>query len=145
MAGALAGLGGRAGRRAATTGWLAIALHSALFNHPIKRLVRRQRPALDRVPPRRHPATTTTTHAFPSGHTGSAVAFSVGVTGVHPAAAAPLAAACALIGYSRVHAGVHHPSDVAAGAVTGGLAGLLARRLLPRLRRRVSRSRDGAH
>jgi membrane-associated phospholipid phosphatase len=32
---------------------------------------------------------------------------------------APVLALCALIGWSRVYLGVHHPSDVLGGAVAG--------------------------
>ncbi len=125
-AGVLAGFGGPRGRRAAARGWLAIAVHSAVLNQPIKRLVGRERPDLDLVPLDRHPATTTTTHAFPSGHTGSAVAFTVAAGRVWPALTVPCAAVAAAVGYSRIHAGMHHPSDVVAGALTGAVAGRAA-------------------
>ena len=126
VAGALAGVGGTRGRRAAARGWTAIAVHSLLLNQPLKRLVARERPDLDLVPVERHPTTTTTTHAFPSGHTGSAVAFTVGAVSEVPGLAGPLAVVAALVGYSRVHAGMHHPSNVVAGVATGALAGRAA-------------------
>jgi undecaprenyl-diphosphatase len=36
-----------------------------------------------------------------------------------PAAGVPLQSLAALVGYSRVHTGVHYPGDVVAGAVLG--------------------------
>ena len=63
--------------------------------------------------------------SFPSGHTAAAVAFASGVSRVLPAAGAPLHVLAALVGYSRVHTGVHYPGDVVAGAVIGSvIAGL---------------------
>jgi undecaprenyl-diphosphatase len=57
--------------------------------------------------------------SFPSGHTASAVAFALVVGEVLPPAAVPLGALAAIVGYSRVHTGVHYPGDVAGGVVLG--------------------------
>jgi undecaprenyl-diphosphatase len=57
--------------------------------------------------------------SFPSGHAASAVAFASGAGRVSRAASLPLHALAALVGYSRVHTGVHYPSDVMVGALTG--------------------------
>jgi len=57
--------------------------------------------------------------SFPSGHTASAVAFASAVGTALPATAVPLGLLACAVGYSRVHTGVHYPSDVAAGAVLG--------------------------
>lgn len=65
-----------------------------------------------------------TSTSFPSGHAASAFAFATGVATAAPRSALPLSAAAALVAYSRVHTGVHYPSDVIAGAVLG--AGLAA-------------------
>ena len=40
---------------------------------------------------------------------------------VVPLAAVPLHALAALVGYSRVHSGVHYPGDVVAGALLGSV------------------------
>jgi undecaprenyl-diphosphatase len=64
--------------------------------------------------------------SFPSGHTAAAFVVAtvvgLGVTGM----LVPLTAVAMLIGLSRVYLGVHYPSDVAAGAVLGGLSGSFA-------------------
>ena len=57
--------------------------------------------------------------SFPSGHTAAAFAFATGVGHVSPAAAAPLHGLAALVGYSRIHTGVHFPGDVIVGALVG--------------------------
>ena len=51
---------------------------------------------------------------------------------VAPALSAPLRALATLVGYSRVHTGVHYPADVLVGAFIGVSAAELAGRLLRR-------------
>lgn len=58
-------------------------------------------------------------YSFPSGHTLHAVAYAI-VLGWHfPLAAWIVAPYAVLVALSRVVLGLHYPSDVAAGAVTG--------------------------
>ena len=59
----------------------------------------------------------------PSGHTAAAVAFATGSARVMPGAGVPLHVLAALVGYSRVHTGVHYPGDVLAGALLGATIG----------------------
>ena len=128
VAAVLAGSGGRFGRRAALRGLMAAGVASALGNGPIKVLARRSRPqATRRLPGVRRP----TTSSFPSAHSAAAVAFATGVAQELPMAAVPVTALAGLVAYSRVRTGVHHPSDVAGGAVLGLAAGLATRRLWP--------------
>ena len=119
-AGLLALAGGRSGRRAAATGLTAIGVTATIVNVAVKPLGRRRRP--DRlagdVPLARH-VRMPTSRSFPSGHTAAAFAFATGVGHVLPVAGIPLHALAALVGYSRVHTGVHYPGDVAAGAMIG--------------------------
>ncbi|GGV22578.1 phosphatase PAP2 family protein [Streptomyces spectabilis] len=107
-------------RRAALAGVGAVTLASAAANLFGKRMVRRRRPDRERarvVVDRHVPMPRSA--SFPSGHTASAAAFATAVGVVLPAAAVPLGALAAAVGYSRVHTGVHYPGDVAAGAVLG--------------------------
>jgi undecaprenyl-diphosphatase len=57
--------------------------------------------------------------SWPSGHSASAFAFATGVGAAWPAMATPLGTAASLVAYSRVHTGVHYPSDTIAGAASG--------------------------
>jgi len=123
-AAALAATGGRPGQRAAVNGLASVALSSAVVNLLLKPLSRRRRP--DR---RTHEVassrrvTMPRSTSFPSGHAASAFAFATGVSIALPRAGLPLTATAALVAYSRVHTGVHYPSDSIAGSVIGaGLA-----------------------
>jgi membrane-associated phospholipid phosphatase len=119
--------GDRRSRRAARRGALANAIAAAIANVPAKLLFRRRRPhAQDSPALIRMPGSS----SFPSGHTASAFAFATGVSAEQPLLAPVLVPLAAAVGYSRVHTGVHHPSDVAAGALIGIGSALLAGRLL---------------
>jgi undecaprenyl-diphosphatase len=108
--------GGPAGRRAAARGLASLAVTAALVNVVFKPLTRRRRPAIKRITPLvRVPSS----RSFPSGHTAAAFAFATGVAHALPPAAPPLYALAALVGYSRIHTGVHYPLDVAVGALSG--------------------------
>lgn len=50
-----------------------------------------------------------------------------------PSVRVPLHVAAATVAYSRVHTGLHYPSDVAIGAVIGDLCAGAARRLATHL------------
>jgi membrane-associated phospholipid phosphatase len=126
IAGLLAACGGPRGRGAAGRGVVAIAIAAGVANGPAKLLVRRRRP-----PARtgalliRMPRST----SFPSGHSASAFAFATGASTELPALAPLLVPLAGAVAYSRVHAGVHYPSDVTAGALIGIGAGVLAGRI----------------
>ncbi|HUN79407.1 MAG TPA: phosphatase PAP2 family protein [Solirubrobacteraceae bacterium] len=125
IAAALAMFGGRRGRRAAGRGVLAIAIAATVANGPVKLLVRRRRPSR-RWPPSLIAMPRST--SFPSGHSASAFAFAAGAGAEWPALAPALFPLAGAVAYSRTHAGVHYPSDVAAGVAIGiGSAGLAGR------------------
>jgi undecaprenyl-diphosphatase len=117
----LALFGGARGRRAAELGLASVGVTSATVNVVLKPLGRRTRP--DRVA-RRVPLARQVrmprSSSFPSGHAAAAFAFAAGVGQELPAAGGPLRALAALVAYSRVHTGVHYPSDVISGALLGG-------------------------
>jgi membrane-associated phospholipid phosphatase len=119
-ASALAAFGGEQGRRAAGNGIASLALTSALVNAVLKPLWGRRRPerVKHRVPFARR-VRMPKTRSFPSGHAASGFAFATGVASAAPVPGGLLTALAALVAYSRVHTGVHYPSDVVAGAVIG--------------------------
>jgi membrane-associated phospholipid phosphatase len=132
-AGLLAALGGSRGRAAAGQGLVSLGVASALANLIGKPLTTRRRPErreLEELAVRRVPMPETS--SFPSGHTASAFGFATGAGAAWPAASAPLRALATVVGYSRVHTGVHYPADVVAGAFLGVSAAELAARLLDR-------------
>ena len=124
LAGALALLGGRRGRRAAVTGLVAVGVNSAVVNLPMKFAGRRARPDREGagVPADRWRPMPTST-SFPSGHSASAFAFAGAVSAVVPALTVPLRALATAVAYSRVHTGVHYPGDVLAGTLVGATIG----------------------
>jgi membrane-associated phospholipid phosphatase len=120
----MAVFGGRDGRRAAARGLTAVATTSAVVNLLVKPLSRRRRP--DRighqVAEARH-VPMPRSRSFPSGHTAAASAFAAAAGRQLPPVSIPLHALAALVGYSRVHTGVHFPGDVLAGAAIGAAVG----------------------
>jgi membrane-associated phospholipid phosphatase len=134
-AGAILALGGGArGRQAALSGLASVAATATIVNLVVKPLGRRHRPdrAAEEVPPDRH-VRMPRSRSFPSGHTAAATAFASGVGRVLPLAGVPLHALAAVVGYSRVHTGVHYPGDVLGGALLGAMisdvtAGVIAAR-----------------
>ena len=131
---ALAVVGGDEGRRAAVSGLACVASTSAAVNLVVKPLARRRRPnrAEGGVPESRR-VTMPMSASFPSGHAAAAVAFASGASRSVPLASVPLHGLAALVGYSRVHTGVHYPGDVVAGALIGAVvadltAAMIARR-----------------
>lgn len=123
-AGILAVAGGRRGRRAALTGLAAVAANSLVVNVPLKFAARRGRPDREaaQVPLTRQ-VPMPTSSSFPSGHAASAFAFASAVGGSLPVAAVPLRSLATVVGYSRVHTGVHYPGDVVIGALIGTTIG----------------------
>lgn len=54
-----------------------------------------------------------------SGHAAAAFAFATAAGRQLPAVALPLGALATLVSYSRIHTGVHYPTDVVVGALCG--------------------------
>lgn len=136
-AAALATGRGARGRRAAGMGLASIGLASGVVNAVAKPLARRRRPdrTAHRVPEARH-VPMPTSRSLPSGHAASAFAFATGVGHVLPHDAVALRALAAVVGYSRVHTGVHFPGDVVLGALIGTACAQAATRAIDRRGRR---------
>ncbi|GGJ20534.1 phosphatase PAP2 family protein [Streptomyces brasiliensis] len=122
-----AGLAGAAVDGARRGSWLrgtALVAGAHVASMSLKRVVRRARPA--HVEPLVH---TLGSNSFPSSHAASATAAAMALgalgTPYGTYAIRPLAAAMCL---SRLVAGVHYPSDVAAGAALGALTARLGAR-----------------
>lgn len=135
VAAALALGGGPGGRRAAARGLASVAVTSAIMNLAIKPLASRRRP--DRpgaeVPVARH-VEMPDSHSFPSGHSAAAFAFAAGAGRTLSWTAPPLTALAATVAYSRVHTGVHYPTDVIAGSLCGVALAEVTNRTVDRLR-----------
>ncbi|MGB7589196.1 MAG: phosphatase PAP2 family protein [Solirubrobacterales bacterium] len=130
-AAALALLGGPSGRLAARRGLVSLGIASGFVNLVAKPLSARRRPARKEAEELadRH-VQMPRSSSFPSGHAASAFAFATGAAGAQPMLSAPLRALATLVGYSRVHTGVHYPADVLAGAFIGVSAAELIGHLL---------------
>src|SRR3954452_10344352 len=124
-------LSGRRGRRSAARGMMSLGMSSAVVNGPAKWVFRRGRPDLEIVPALRQLRRQPTTSSFPSGHSASAAAFATGVTLQWPAVGVPITVLATAVAYSRVHTGVHYPSDVVVGAGIGAATAMLVKRVWP--------------
>jgi len=125
----MAALGGRRGRRAALLGLVSLGAASATVNLAVKYSAMRPRPERPVVDGGRH-LPMPRSSSFPSGHSASAFAFAVAAGNELPPLALPLNAVAGMVAYSRVHTGVHYPSDVVAGSAIGGAIGTLVRSAL---------------
>jgi membrane-associated phospholipid phosphatase len=114
---ALALLGGRKGRRAGLATAVASLAATYVVQQHVKPRFRRVRPFVNREA--RVVGIRPPDHSFPSGHTASSFAAATALAFFYPRAA-PLAYTVATgVGVSRVHLGVHFPSDAAVGAAVG--------------------------
>jgi undecaprenyl-diphosphatase len=114
---ALAMLGGPKGRRAGAATAAASLVATYVVQTRVKPIFRRVRPFVNREA--RVVGVRPADHSFPSGHTASSFAAATALAFFYPRAA-PLAYGVATaVGVSRVHLGVHFPSDAAVGGVIG--------------------------
>jgi len=118
-------------RRAAIRGAGSLAAASLVVNAAAKPLFRRHRPDLELTPLVRRLTRQPWTASFPSGHAASAAAFTCGAALEHRAAGLAVAPIAGAVAYSRIHVGVHHVSDVLAGAALGAGVALATQRWWP--------------
>ena len=119
---ALAGLASDPGRRPVWSRLVRTIVIAELANAAMKRVVRRNRPALNGLP---HLMSTRSGLSYPSAHATTSFAAARVLSAVTPSGVSYAAAAAMAL--SRPYLGVHYPSDVLAGAVLGAaLAELIA-------------------
>ncbi|HVF13903.1 MAG TPA: phosphatase PAP2 family protein [Acidimicrobiales bacterium] len=132
VAAVLSATGRRFGRRAALRGLMSLGFASALSNGPIKFVAGRRRPrTVSGLTARLRGVSQPTTSSFPSAHAAAAFGFATGVAQELPVVGVPVVVLAGLVSYSRVRTGIHHVSDVLAGAAVGIGAGIATRRLWP--------------
>jgi undecaprenyl-diphosphatase len=110
-------LGGPKGRRAGLATAFASVAATYVVQTRVKPLFRRVRPFVNREA--RVVGIKPADHSFPSGHTASSFAAATALAFYYPKAAPLLYGVATAVGASRVHLGVHFPSDAAVGGVIG--------------------------
>jgi membrane-associated phospholipid phosphatase len=102
---------------------------STFVTYALKHSIKRARPYETYADIERDAATDT--YSFPSGHTSMAFATATALSMAHPKwyVIAPSFAWAGAVGYSRLHLGVHYPTDVLAGAIVGSGSAYLSYRL----------------
>jgi membrane-associated phospholipid phosphatase len=114
---ALAILGGKKGRRAGMAAALSSLAATYVVQVRIKPMFRRVRPFVDREA--LVVGTRPADHSFPSGHSASSFAGATALAFYYPKSAPLVYGLAVAVGASRVHLGVHFPSDAAVGGVIG--------------------------
>jgi undecaprenyl-diphosphatase len=114
---ALAILGGPRGRRAGMASAVASLGATYVVQMRIKPLFRRVRPFVNREA--RVVGTRPPDHSFPSAHTASSFAAATALAFFYPRAAPVVYTLATGVAVSRVHLGVHFPSDTAVGGAIG--------------------------
>jgi membrane-associated phospholipid phosphatase len=99
-----------------------LGAESLIVNQGIKRLFHRKRPVFDGERP--HHFRTPITSSFPSGHTTAACCTATWLTWRSPRLAPLWWLLASTVAYSRIHAKIHHGSDVAAGIPIGTALGV---------------------
>jgi membrane-associated phospholipid phosphatase len=117
-------------------------LVNGLITAALKIAVRRERPFntysdIDR-------ATSVIGYSFPSGHTSVAFSTATSLSMAYPKwyVIAPSFVWASAVGYSRLHLGVHYPTDVLAGAVLGSGSAYLTYKANKWLNKKKSRKEN---
>ncbi len=116
----------RSRRRRALRRSVILAVEQATVNGPIKVVFNRDRP--DALENHAHDLRAPLTSSFPSGHASAGFCAAALLSADLGGAPAWYALATA-VSWSRVHVGVHHPSDIVGGALIGAFLGRAAARV----------------
>ncbi len=100
-----------------------LGMTTLVVNFPMKAIFRRKRPFHSYVKAR-VVGPRPLDYSFPSGHTAAGFAGAVLFTNYFPAGAPLFYAVAFLVGISRIYLGVHYPSDVLIGALSGAFLAL---------------------
>jgi membrane-associated phospholipid phosphatase len=95
-------------------------LVSTLFTTGLKSITKRERP-FEKYPGTIYQKMSVSSYSFPSGHTSSAFALATSLSLSFPKwyVIVPSYTYAAAVGYSRMYLGVHYPTDVLAGMISG--------------------------
>lgn len=104
-------------------------LASALITTVLKDVIRRKRPYIKH--PEIQPLSSEGSYSMPSGHTSTAFATATSLSMAYPKwyVVVPSFVWASSVGYSRMHLGVHYPSDVFIGAIVGSSSVYVTRKL----------------
>ena len=113
-------------------------LVSAFITTALKYSIKRERPF--NTYPDIEKVTAAPGYSFPSGHTSTAFATATSLSMEYPKwyIIAPSFAWASAVGYSRMHLGVHYPSDVVAGAIVGSGSAYISYKLNKWINKKIS-------
>ena len=115
-------------------------LVSSFITVALKRTIKRERPFITYSDIEN--ITEASSYAFPSGHTSNAFAAATSISMAFPKwyVIVPTFIWAGSVGYSRMHLGVHYPSDVLAGALVGSGSAYLSFEINKWLNKRYKRN-----
>ena len=115
-------------------------LISSFITVALKRTIKRERPFI--TYPDIENLTEAGSYSFPSGHTSNAFATATSLSMAFPKwyVIVPTFIWAGSVGYSRMHLGVHYPSDVLAGAIVGSGSAYLSFKINKWLNKRYKRN-----